>query len=67
MADPFPYEVKKCGRPLDEEELRACHRDGRELIAVVRTTSPQKDDPSGPRYWHYFRVQGYVDIQNPAR
>jgi len=58
MAYAFPYEVRKCERPLDEEELRPEHHNGRELVAVVKTT--KDDDPHGPRYWYYFRVPGYT-------
>ena len=56
MGFPFPYEVVKRKRPFDEEELRAWHHEGKALIAVVQTTADT--DPSGPRYWHYFRVPG---------
>lgn len=64
MAYPFPYEVKKRKGPLDEEELKAYYHDGLKLITVVQTNAD--NDPQGPRYWYYFKVQGYVDIQNPV-
>ena len=55
MAMEFPYEVRKCDRPLDEEKLSAEHHRGRELVTAVHTTADT--DPHGPRYWYYFRTR----------
>ena len=59
MPHPFPIEVKKCERPLDEEELRAHHHEGLALITCIQTAT--QNDPHGPRYWYYFKVSGYAE------
>ena len=59
MAYPFPYEVRKCEKPIDEEQLRADCHNGLQLITVVQTT--RENDPHGPRYWYYFRALSYEE------
>lgn len=59
MAHPFPVEVKKCNRPLDEEALRGYYHKGLKLITCVQTT-PSTDPCGQPRYWYYFEVPEYV-------